>query len=190
MHVFEPTCRCSANVLCSLQRLGCITSVISSSTWSLDENGWRGAGADRSGLRADQRRRLWHTCAAPRPQLTHPMSWWMFSTEIRSKGRHSVIIDDEEEVSEEEEEEEGNVTAQCTTGTCVLNRDAAAATVILGQDGPMPESKTPDSSHGSAAMIQSPAKRSHVVTRPTLVDASVHLLNPLHSLITQVTQHS
>ena len=64
------------------------------------------------------------------------------------KGRHSVIINDEEEVSDEEQEEEEDVIRPSAL-LAALNRDAAVATVLLGQEGPIFEPKTPDSSHGS-----------------------------------------
>ena len=75
-----------------------------------------------------------------------------------------VIIHDEEEISKEEEEEEENVTGPSVL-LAALNRDVAAATCYSGTRGPMPESKTLDSSNGSATMIHSLARWSPVVTR-------------------------
>jgi len=89
------------------------------------------------------------------------------------KGRHSVIIDDEEEISEEEEgEEEENVTASSILSE--LNGEAAAATVVLGQEEPISEPKTPEARPTALPPSTSPAKRSPVLTRPELppVDTS------------------
>ena len=89
------------------------------------------------------------------------------------KGRHSVIIDDEEEVSEEEEEEEEeeNVTG---LSLLELNGEAANATVVLGQEEPISEPKTPEARPTALPPSTPPAKRSPIVTRPELppVDTS------------------
>jgi serum/glucocorticoid-regulated kinase 2 len=88
------------------------------------------------------------------------------------KGRHSVLID-EEEVSEEEEddEEEENVTGPSILAE--LNGEAAAETIVLGQEEPIPEPKTPEA-RPTALPSTPPAKRSPVVIRPELppVDTS------------------
>ncbi|KAH9041357.1 hypothetical protein EDB85DRAFT_1858091 [Lactarius pseudohatsudake] len=89
------------------------------------------------------------------------------------KGRHSVIIDDEEEVSEEgEEEEEENVTGPGILAE--LNGEAAAATVVLGREEPIPEPKTPEARPTALPPSTPPAQRSPVSTRPELppVDTS------------------
>jgi serum/glucocorticoid-regulated kinase 2 len=89
------------------------------------------------------------------------------------KGRHSVIIDDEEEVSEEEEEEEDNVIGSGILAE--LNGEAAAATVVLGQEEPISEPKTPEARPTALPPPSTPpTKRSPVITRPELppVDTS------------------
>ncbi|KAH9058266.1 hypothetical protein EDB87DRAFT_1564166 [Lactarius vividus] len=89
------------------------------------------------------------------------------------KGRHSVIIDDEEEVSEEgEEEEEENVTGPSILAE--LNGEAAAATVVLEREEPIPEPKTPEARPTALPPSTPPAQRSPVSTRPELppVDTS------------------
>ncbi|KAH9030296.1 hypothetical protein EDB84DRAFT_1439155 [Lactarius hengduanensis] len=89
------------------------------------------------------------------------------------KGRHSVIIDDEEEVSEEgEEEEEENVTGPGILAE--LNYEAAAATVVLGREEPIPEPKTPEARPTALPPSTPPTQRSPVSTRPELppVDTS------------------
>ena len=89
------------------------------------------------------------------------------------KGRLSVIIDDEEEVSdeEEEEEEEENVTGP---SLLELNGEAANASVVLGQEGPISEPKTPEARPAALPPSTHPAKRSPVITGPELppVDTS------------------
>ena len=88
------------------------------------------------------------------------------------KGRHSVIIDDEEEVSEEEEEEvEENVTGPSILD---LNGEAGAATVVLGQEEPISEPKTPEARPSTLPPSTPPTNRSPVITRPELphVDTS------------------
>ncbi|KAH8993953.1 hypothetical protein EDB92DRAFT_1978112 [Lactarius akahatsu] len=89
------------------------------------------------------------------------------------KGRHSVIIDDEEEVSEEgEEEEEENVTGPGILAE--LNGEAAAATVVLGREEPIPEPKTPEARPTALPPSTPPTQQSPVSTRPELppVDTS------------------
>ena len=80
------------------------------------------------------------------------------------KGRHSVIIDDEEEVSDEEEEEE-NVTGP---SLLELNGEAANATVVLGQEEPISEPKTPEARPAALPPSTHPVKRSPVITGPEL----------------------
>ncbi len=85
------------------------------------------------------------------------------------KGRHSVIIDNEEEVSEEEEEEEEEVNVTGPSILAELNGEAAAETVVLGHEEPIPEPKTPEARPTALPPPSTPpAKRSPVVTRPEL----------------------
>src|SRR6266702_777497 len=85
------------------------------------------------------------------------------------KGRHSVIIDNEEEVSEEEEEEAEEVNVTGPSILAELNGEAAAETVVLGHEEPIPEPKTPEARPTALPPPSTPpAKRSPVVTRPEL----------------------
>lgn len=90
------------------------------------------------------------------------------------KGRHSVIIDDEEEVSEEEDEEGEEANLSGPSILAELNGEAAAATVVLGQEEPISEPKTPEARPTALPPSTPPAKRSPIVTRPDLppVDTS------------------
>ncbi|KAH8987732.1 kinase-like protein [Lactarius hatsudake] len=91
------------------------------------------------------------------------------------KGRHSVIIDDEEEVSEEgDEDEEENLTGPSIPAELNGDSEAAAATVVLRRDEPIPEPKTPEARPTALPPSTPPAQRSPVSTRPELppVDTS------------------
>ena len=90
------------------------------------------------------------------------------------KGRHSVIIDDEEEVSEEEEDEAEEVNVTGPNILAEVNGEAAAETVVLGQEEPISEPKTPEARPTALPPSTPPAKRSPVTTRPELppVDTS------------------
>ncbi|KAI9430296.1 hypothetical protein BJY52DRAFT_1351176 [Lactarius psammicola] len=113
------------------------------------------------------------------------------------KGRHSVIIDGEEETFEEvEEEEDANVTGPSILAE--LNGEAAAETVVLGHEEPIPEPETlearptvlppPSTPLPSGALCPlgpnfllstQPLNRLH---SPTLLHARAKMLSALHLL--------